>query len=339
LPLANVTGDLRSQILPSHLDTAPIGPPREGRWAGTRPEITPARALAIREKRAYEEALKTGVFDRAAKAEALIVACHQAQPLLLAQYAPVLRELCARTLRLFSALLLVHKRGHEGVLLTHAQMAECLGASVSSARRSMATLLGRGYVMVVAPDFERHGAASSRRGNVYAVPGPVLASIEKVRALFKLEQASGTALGEEYQRSGSRHRPPDAKREAAGENAYSPSPVTPCAQVRNPPTAVVESAARTVDFIAAAPAAASVPAVPVARQVATRSAAPEAQDGDGFDEMRRLAAEGNAFAVEMLATLERDRLRRERIGGVETFEDVQRARSLEARQRLAEKGS
>lgn len=296
-----MTGDLRAQIPSPHLDTA-LGPPREPRWAGVRPEITPARAAAIREKRAYERALASGVFERAADANAFSAACRDARPLFLAAHVPVLAELHVRALRLFATLLLVHKRGRDGVLLTHVEIADALGTSVSSARRAMVALLERGYVHVLAPAFELHGAASSRRGNVYAVPDAVLAGIARVRDLLKSEQASGTVPGFERDRSDSSHRPAGPGPAAPAEIASSPCATTGCAQP-DP----------EIDGSGTAPAADSLP---VARQGETRGASPEAPDGAGDEldarwrEVAALAAEGNTFAAELMRERALERARR-----------------------------
>lgn len=202
------------------------------------------------------------MFERAGDARAFRAACSDARPLFLAAHVPVLAELGARALRMFSALLLVHKRGHAGVLLSHGDVAEALACSVSSARRAMVALLERGYAYVVAPAFVVHGAASSRRGNVYAVPEAVLASIERVRLLLKNEQASGTASEQEHKRSDSSHRPAGPCPVATVETANAPCVTTPCGQPEVDPESTVSAAPTKNLFRTVVAGAASLPSQP-----------------------------------------------------------------------------
>jgi hypothetical protein len=320
LPAANVAGDLHP---PSYLDTA-IGPPRGGRWGGTRPEITPARAAAIAQKRAYERAKAEGAFDHAATPAAFLAACRDARPLVLAALIPALAELAPRALRLFAALSLTHRRHGGGPLLTHAVVAEGLACSVSSARRAFVQLLERGYAWVVAPDFEQHGAASSRRGNLVGIPPNVLDSLERARALFKLEQASGTDSEQESKPSGSSQPPGGLARPEPAALVRALCPSAACGQTETASPVVGPAApART--------AGRPVAAVGPVRPIPTRTAPPEGLGGDGFDELRALAAGGDTFAAELLAQIDRDRQRRVAFGTTPKDPHVARELALRAR--------
>jgi hypothetical protein len=283
-----------------------------------------------------------GLIARAAAAGAFLAAANDAQPLLLAHHVPVLRELSQRALRLFAALLLVHKRGHDSVLLTHADVATAVTASESSARRAMGELLHAGYVAVVAPAFVPNDPAlgrelalarkapHSRRGNVYAVPDAVLGGIRRVRSsLVKLEQASGTASEQEHELSGSSQPPGGRARPEPAALVQALCPVAPCGQTEPASPVSVSAAPTKIDCLAARR---SAPAVgPGTRQAETRSTSPEGLGGDGFDELRSLAASGDTFAAELLAQIDRDRQRRSRFGSVP--KDPELARDLTWRAR------
>lgn len=283
MPRANVAGDLHSQNPAPHLDTdAPGGAPREGRWGGERPDLTPARVHAIAEKRAYARELNAGTFQNVAGGGAFARAHDHARPLLAVAEDESLATLPARALRLLAAL---RDLGEQGALLTHAELAQGMGATVATARRTVALLVAQKLLRTV-PYFDPNDPAlcrthegrlealarkapHSRRGNLYA---PLLTTSAK-----KHEQASGTVPTLEHGRSGSSQPPPRTCPRSGGGDRERSMAVHGCGQrVPEGRQAKAES-----------PAA----ALPATRQAETRNVAQKAPDVGGRDEIARTVAD------------------------------------------------
>lgn len=278
----NVAGDLRSQIPSPHLDTH-IGPPLTGRWGGTRPDITPARAKATAEKRTYARELHAGTFRHVAGAAAFARVWRQTSALEAIAADASLATLAPRVAQLAGVLRALGEQGEGAPLLTHAELAAGMGTTVATARRAMAVLVAAQRVAVV-PFFDPNDAAltrthetraealarkvpHSRRGNLYR---PLLTA-----SFPQNEQASGTVLVLEHERSDSSHRP---ARSSVPTTAESMS-VGIAAHACGKPEGRGTKAASPAD------------ALPVARQAETRGDAGTAPDVGGVEQAAALIAE------------------------------------------------
>jgi hypothetical protein len=282
VPRANVAGDLHSQNPAPHLDTH-IGPPLAGRWGGERPDITPARAKATAEKRAYARELHAGTFRHVAGVATFARVWRATSALQAIAADASLATLPPRTAQLAGTLRALGEQGEGYPLLTHAELAAAMGTTVATARRAMAVLVAQKRVAVL-PYFDPNDPAltvthearvealarkapHSRRGNLYT---PLLNS-----TCPQNEQASGTVLVLEHERSGSSHRPARSSVPRPAESVSVTMAVHGCGR----PEGRQAKAESPAD------------ALPVARQAETRSVAGTAPEVGGVEEAAALIAE------------------------------------------------
>lgn len=252
----------------SRLDTA-VGAPRERRWGGQRPPITPARAKAISERReflAHQDELADYARELPDVARLELVSARDVDLAIGAA-----GELAPLSLRLLWRIALVQLLGFGGIAVTYAALGAAVGASERCVRRAMKKLVGYGSVVRVCQVFEQHGAASSVRCTAYKLAPGVLCLLGGIATRPTFGQASGTvsAAEEPFQgsscSSGVSARPPLTRPASAAPSAVSVSP------------------SGTVFYRTAVPDGSSRRAGAGTRQGATRSAPPEAPDGDGVE--------------------------------------------------------
>lgn len=310
-------------------------PPR-GKRHGKGYKPTPWAERAIADKRRWTAARAAGDLHACADLGNAVAACEAfLNPHALALALPQLARIDVRALQLFARLVTLLLPGVFGVAprslaCTHPALAKLNGTSAPAARRDMAQLCLAGVVRVVTPMFVRQGERCSYCGNAYTVPESVLdavaSSVGSRPAEFRQPSGTDSSLGVGR---------PSARAYSSEHECSMPAAIA--VPVAEPASPGVVSAAPTVDFSMAAPAARIGAVGPVMRQDATRNAPPEAPEGEGFDAVwRELARNGDAFARELLEDLAYQR--KQRAAGVTPAWELDRRRALSDRSDQLDRG-